>query len=335
MVRSAFLSCLLLLAACSGSGRDPVDPGDASDTRNRQEIRSGCRLGPCDMFDDDSADSSVAPDGQDALRQDGADLAADTGENDVAADLASDAPGDLGPDVLPDIAPDVPPDVELDLPPLETAAFRVNALTLSEPEFCLPMGDACIPLLGEINTMLGNSIVMDGELNLVGSFVPFKLEEPLTLSLGQALCNFEAVTVDGIPPMSCKFDPATTPANFENVTIVSSGGCEGGLAAPCFVTGEADFALEFSDVVLGLSNATVSAGVASWPPGGDLQEGTIHGWLPEEIAKSVVVNVGGMVPMPTLYDLLKDCPTEPKVVDGHNAWPVTLHFAAPQIGFVD
>ncbi len=331
MLRIASSLLVLLLAACSGSGRDPVDVDD-SDARGRQEVRSGCRLGPCDLFEDDvTADAGdvTADASEDAGDATAAPDSVPVGDIDVQPDL----PG--SPDVEPDVAPDVPPDVELDLPPLEGAAFRVNELTLSEPAFCLPMGDSCLPLLDEINTMLANSIVMDGELNLVGSFTPFALKEPLTLELGQALCNFEAKPVEDLPPMSCKFDPAVTPAVFENVTIAASGGCEGGLAAPCFVTGKADFALQFADVVLGLSDATVSAGVASWPPGGDLQEGTIHGWLPEEIAKTVVVNVGGMVPMPTLYDLLKDCPTPPEIVDGHNAWPVTLHFAAPQIDFVD
>jgi len=241
---------------------------------------------------------------------------------------------------LPDLQPELepPPDVGPDYTPLVRVAFRVNSMVFTEPAFCYMMMDNCVPVLDMVNLSLAQAVV-DGEMNVVGLFEPFGPGEVSKLTMAMATCNFDD-PLDGLLPMGyCTFGEESVPAEYDDVQISTEASCAAGensFDAPCFASGEADLALEFSGIVLGLSNVTVSGHISDWPDKGKIAPGLIHGWLPEELAKTVQVQIPGDMPVSvSLYELLENSETVPQVVDGHNAWPVTIEIEAYEVGFID
>ena len=135
------------------------------------------------------------------------------------------------------------------------------------------------------------------------------------------------------------FEVDSIPAQYDDVVISTGANCGAGEATmepPCFASGEGDMALEFYGVVLGLSNVTISGHVQDWPPEGIINPGLIRGFLPEQIAKTVEVSIPGTPPIiVTIYELLENSETQPEIIDGHNAWPVTIEFTASQMEMFD
>ncbi|MBM4353346.1 MAG: hypothetical protein FJ109_06035 [Deltaproteobacteria bacterium] len=102
---------VVLLAACSGTGRKEVEDGQPSDSQ-------------VDHASLTDVSDKVEPDLQrsDLVEVDGPRLPQDT-----TVDAPPDLPPDLSLDVLPDMQPDTPPDVQPDLPPLPDGCCYTDA----------------------------------------------------------------------------------------------------------------------------------------------------------------------------------------------------------------
>jgi len=311
------LATLLLLVGCTGTGKEVVDTGGQTPQDTKTDAVQDAGVEP-EMRGGDGAaveDGLETPDGQplpEAVEPDG-----------VPEDVQP-------PDVVPlDVVPiDLEPaDVEPEYTPQENAGFRLDTLVMTEPVFCYMMGDLCLPVLDMVNGTLGDAVA-EGELNVLGVFEPFGPGQTVTLTLGQADCDQDLG--------ACGYQEGVVPAVYEEVQVSTAADCASAdlvYEAPCFATGEADLALDFAGIVLGLSNVTAAGTLVSWPPDGEIFPGLIHGYLPEEIAKTVQVQIpaGEMPIFLTLYELLENSETQPQEVDGHLAWPVSIEFTAAQV----
>ena len=310
----------LLVAGCDGT-RTPVDAGLQGEVNN--DLCCGLDLGA-----DVAKETASQPEVQAEVI-----LPADLEEEIpliCCFDVVDGQPEDLEPEIAP-------PDIQPEYTPQEDAAFRVDSMVMTQPEFCYMMGGECLPVLSSVNDALAEAVEA-GEMNVVGLFTPFGPGETVTLTMAQAECNMDDPPDSELPVGSCKFQDGAVPAEYADVVISTEAACAspgGDFSAPCFASGQADLALEFSGIVLGLSNVTVAGHVSVWPPDGKLAPGVIHGWLPEELAKTVQIQIpGGMPVVVTLFELLEHSPTQSQVVDGHNAWPVVIELTAGQVDFL-
>jgi hypothetical protein len=306
------LVAALALPACEGEGKQEVEDLAAPDHVAEQVSR-------------DDAQVELSPPCCDAL---------DSGLDGAwPEETAADEPS------VEEVAAEVLPDTKIEeLVPLAEAAFRIAKMEMLEPQFCYPFNDDCLPLLSEVNSMLDQDL-QAGVLNLVGVFEPFGPGEVVTLTMAMADCNLDDPPSAVIPYGYCMFKDGALPATYQDVAVAAFATCGSAPSfdPPCFATGWDDLALEFNEVVLGLSNVALSGHVADWPPDGKLSPARLSGYLPEEIAKTVQVQVpmGEMLVIVSLYKLLEMSASEPEVVDGHLAWPVVIDFEAEQVGFLE
>jgi hypothetical protein len=323
MKRLLIFAAALLLAACGGSGKESVDSGGAIDIPADDSTVADLLLDQA--VPGDNADEGIFPDVP--VLPDEYRITETFGET-PAIDVH---PEEKTPEVQPT-------DVEPDYKPQEAAAFRIDGISMTEPIFCFMMGETCLPVLDMVNQSLSEAVA-DGSVNVVGLFTPFGPGENTGLMMGQALCNLDNPLDESLPEGHCTFDEESMPAEYDDVVISTEGMCgadEAQMEPPCFASGEGDMALEFYGVVLGLSNVTISGHVQGWPPDGIVNPGFIRGYLPEEIAKTVEISIPGTPPIiVTIYELLKNSETQPEVIDGHNAWPVTIEFTASQVEMAD
>jgi hypothetical protein len=224
-----------------------------------------------------------------------------------------------------------------------TWAFRISNLQLRSPPLCYASTQAnpaggCLNVEGEANDLL--SMLLDDPdepLDLVGVFDKSPLGGRSVLSFGAGICERDdegevlscallrpAVAFEGISGSS------ETPCLLSEPERRNQSSVE--IEAPCFVTDQAPIEVSLLGASLDLRGARVAGTLSSVDLGFDISGGHLGGFLPEEVAKTLSMDLqtGSGQGSVTLADLLH-AKARTSSADGEEGWELVLVFEATAV----
>ena len=204
--------------------------------------------------------------------------------------------------------------------------YRLTALSIAEPGFCLPQpNNGCADATAIVNSFVDDDLNdPDSPLVMLGQFDPFDLGgDSSQFFLGPGACN---------APDECSF--AFQPASMEPVEFGQEGICAAGEGlespAPCFAVAGGLIDIGVMQIVVPLEDSSVSGTFLSmpWPDG--IANGYIRAFLKKQTADAIKVTLP-LMPQFLLSEIL---PAESlETVDGVEGWHFVMEFEATQVEF--
>jgi len=215
--------------------------------------------------------------------------------------------------------------------PIPPLGMKLTALEFEEPGFCLPApGGECADATALVNSFISDDIdSTDSPFVMLGLFDPFDLEgDSATFSLGPGQCTFD----DADNPVSCGF--TGQPTAIQPVTFHKDEPCQADTAPesapPCFSVSGGVIEIGIMQIVVPVSDASVSGTFTGMPSPTGIVNGEIAAFLSKTTADAVKVSLPWM-PAYQLSELLN--PDGLIDLEGKQGWKLLMHFEAASVQF--